>query len=92
MNDKYYDEVPEITDFSGFRPLAEVMPPDFVKMVLDHTEERKAVRGKQKSPIKTATTLRLDQAVLDFFKADGKGYQTRINQVLLDYVKAHSAN
>lgn len=43
-----FDEVAEITDFSNFRPLAEVMPPEFVKMALEHTKNCKAVRGKQK--------------------------------------------
>lgn len=86
-----FDEVAEITDFSNFRPLAEVMPPEFVKMALEHTKNRKAVRGKQKAPTKSAITLRLDQDIIDFFKTNGKGYQTRINQVLLDYVTNHQA-
>lgn len=33
-------------------------------------------------------TLRIKRSVLDFFRAGGKGYQTRINQVLESYVKA----
>ena len=31
---------------------------------------------------KSALSIRVDQDVLDFFKASGKGYQTRINTVL----------
>jgi len=31
---------------------------------------------------KTSVSLRLDQDVLEWFKAQGPGYQTRINQVL----------
>ena len=85
-----YDEVPEITDFSNFRPLAEVMPADFVQMALNTTASRKG-RGKQKSDTKTATTLRLDQDVLAFFKKDGKGYQTRINQALREYMAKHQS-
>lgn len=88
-----YDEVPEITDFSKFRPLAEVMPPEFVKMVLSHDEQRnkrKAAYSKQKYPIRAATILRLDPAIIEYFQADGAGYQNRINQVLLDYIKANS--
>ncbi len=34
-------------------------------------------------------TLRVKKSVLDYFKAGGKGYQTRINAVLESYVKAH---
>ena len=33
-------------------------------------------------------TLRIKRTVLEFFKAGGKGYQTRINQVLESYVKS----
>lgn len=45
-------------------------------------------RGKQKT--KATITLRLDPKIIDYFKADGKGYQTRINQALLDYIAHHS--
>ena len=34
-------------------------------------------------------TLRVKRSVLTYFKASGKGYQTRINKVLESYVKAH---
>ena len=37
---------------------------------------------------KTPVSIRLDPEVLAFFKAQGKGYQTRINAVLRAYVKA----
>jgi uncharacterized protein (DUF4415 family) len=37
---------------------------------------------------KRQTTLRLDPGVLDFFRAQGPGYQTRINAVLKRYVEA----
>ena len=35
---------------------------------------------------KDAISIRLDKDVLDFFKATGKGYQTRINAVLRHYM------
>jgi uncharacterized protein (DUF4415 family) len=37
---------------------------------------------------KRQTTLRLDADVLDWFRAQGPGYQTRINAVLRGYVAA----
>ena len=37
---------------------------------------------------KAQVTLRLDREVLDWFKAQGKGYQTRINAVLRAYKEA----
>ena len=32
--------------------------------------------------VKTAVSIRLDSDVLEFFKDAGRGYQTRINQIL----------
>ncbi len=37
---------------------------------------------------KRQLTLRLDPDIIDFFKAQGKGYQTRMNDVLRAYVDA----
>jgi uncharacterized protein (DUF4415 family) len=39
-------------------------------------------RGPQKTPTKVLTTVRLDADVIAFFKAQGRGYQTRINDEL----------
>ena len=39
-------------------------------------------------PGKVAVGLRLDDDVLHWFKARGKGYQTRINAVLRRYIEA----
>ena len=33
-------------------------------------------------------TLRVKRSVLEYFRASGKGYQTRINRVLESYVRA----
>lgn len=33
-------------------------------------------------------TMRVKRSVLDYFKASGKGYQTRMNRVLEGYVRA----
>ena len=38
---------------------------------------------------KQAISVRLDADVLDFFRGEGRGYQTRINAVLRSYMKAH---
>jgi uncharacterized protein (DUF4415 family) len=37
---------------------------------------------------KQQLTVRLDADVVDFFRAKGKGYQTRMNEVLRTYVEA----
>jgi len=36
---------------------------------------------------KNPVSIRLDKDVIDFFKAQGKGYQTRINAVLRHYMQ-----
>lgn len=38
---------------------------------------------------KARVTMRIDQDILNFFKAAGPGYQTRIQAVLRSYVEAH---
>ena len=39
-------------------------------------------RGPQKAPTKVLTTIRLDADVIAFFRAQGAGYQSRINDEL----------
>ena len=39
-------------------------------------------RGLQPLPAKASISLRVDQDVLEWFKSQGPGYQTRINSVL----------
>lgn len=40
-------------------------------------------------PRKASVTMRLDADVLGWFKAQGRGYQTRINRLLRMYMDAH---
>ena len=86
-------EVRELTDddFAFVCLLGEVRPPEFVNMVIAHQREmekqgRIKVRGKQKLPTKEVVTLRLSPEILQAFRATGKGWQTRMNDVLLQYV------
>ena len=39
-------------------------------------------RGPQTAPTKVLTSLRLDADILEFFKSQGAGYQSRINAAL----------
>ncbi len=39
-------------------------------------------RGPQEAPTKVLTSIRLDADVLEFFKSQGSGYQSRINETL----------
>jgi uncharacterized protein (DUF4415 family) len=47
-------------------------------------------RGLKPLPPKTAISLRLDDDVLAWFKAQGPGYQTRINAVLRAFMEEAS--
>ncbi len=49
-------------------------------------------RGRQKRPTKVLVTMRFSPEVLQFFKMAGDGWQTRINDVLREYVAQHPAD
>ncbi len=40
---------------------------------------------------KVSTTIRLSQDVIDHFKAGGRGWQTRINDALHEWIDRHNA-
>jgi len=47
-------------------------------------------RGLQKHPTKIPVSIRLTPDVLEYFKASGKGWQSRIDQVLMDHMMVSS--
>lgn len=48
-------------------------------------------KGFKPIPAKQQITLRIDKDVVRFFRDQGQGYQTRINQLLRAYMDAHKA-
>jgi uncharacterized protein (DUF4415 family) len=48
---------------------------------------RRGKRGPQKAPTKKLVSLRLSPEVIDHFKADGPGWQTRIDETLVKAIK-----
>ena len=46
-------------------------------------------RGLKAVRRKAQVTLRIDSEVIDWFRARGRGYQTRINSILKAYKEAH---
>lgn len=79
-------ENPELTpaEIRAMRPAAEVLPPELVAIL---PKRRRGQRGLQRTPVKQQVTLRLDVAVLAFFKTKGRGWQTRINKALKHIVE-----
>ncbi len=61
--------------------IPEITPEMFAKAVVR--------RGLKPVPNKVPITLRLDRDVLEWFKKQGRGYQTRINALLRAYMEAH---
>ena len=72
------DDAPELTD--AFFEAADEYQGD----TLVHRGRPKAASPKQ------ALTVRYDADVIDAFKATGKGWQTRMNAALKDWLKTHS--
>ena len=48
-----------------------------------------AVRGRFYRPVKKAISLRLDADVLAWFKTRSEKYQSKINEVLREYMRRH---
>ena len=65
------DDSPEITDEQvAMAHLAHISHPEWYRTV----------------PLKQRISINIDKDVLDALKAEGKGYQTRINKILRDVV------
>jgi uncharacterized protein (DUF4415 family) len=62
------------------RPESEIDLSDIPELSDD--EWKTAVREKYYRPVKTQITANLDKDVLAWLKADGRGYQTRMNAIL----------
>ena len=61
----------------------EISPEMFAASVVRH--------GLKPVSKKVQVTLRLDSDVLDWFKAQGRGYETQINTLLRAYMDAHKS-
>jgi len=70
----------------------EAMTEEEIEASIDHDEEGEidwsSVQVGFPGP-KERLTVRFDSDVVTWFKAQGPGYQTRMNEVLKSYVKAH---
>lgn len=65
--------------------------PDWDQPVNRIEEAAVAVKPQTINGVKQIVTIRLDVDMLDWFKSAGPGYQTRINQVLREYMDAQRA-
>jgi uncharacterized protein (DUF4415 family) len=83
-------EVRELTeaDLALFRPAKEVLPPHVYQGLIE-LNRRAGVRGPQKAPTKTRVSIRLSPEVVSAFKADGPGWQSRIDAALKEWLTTH---
>ena len=76
---------PPLREDAVLRPLYQVHP-EFVAKMMRQKRGRPPIVTPKKQ-----VTLRLDQDVLDHFKAEGPGWQTRINDALKGVAKKAAA-
>ncbi|MDO8753644.1 MAG: BrnA antitoxin family protein [Anaerolineales bacterium] len=82
------DDNPEWTeeDFSKARPASEVLPEIFPKAIADAMLKRGRPR---KEVTKASVNIRLSPDVVEAFRASGRGWQTRVDEALKDWLKSH---
>jgi uncharacterized protein (DUF4415 family) len=73
---------PELTevDVAGLRPFGEALPELAAKL--------RRARGAQVAATKVSTTIRLSPEVVGYFKGGGRGWQSRIDEALKEWVGA----
>ena len=83
-------DAPEATDewFAKARPAADVLPKLFGQNVAKVLLKPKRGRPFSASP-KAHVNIRLDTDIVQAFKGTGSGWQTRMNNALRDWLKAH---
>jgi len=76
-------EVRELTDrdVEQMRPMSGVLPANLQRTI--------GQRGRQQMPTKVKTSIRLSPEVIEHFKAQGDGWQRRIDQALKAYIQEH---
>jgi len=79
------------TNYRRLRALKDadiLLTPEHSEASVEHIVRGIVRNGLKAVPRKASISLRIDADVLDWFKAQGAGYQTRINAVLRAYREA----
>lgn len=70
-------------------PLSDEMLARMKPVRKSHPNIPARVRGAQKAPVKVPVSIRLSPEVVAYFKSQGSGWQTTINEILYEYIKEH---
>jgi len=73
-------------DIQAMRSADEVLPDDLLKAL---PKRKVGQRGPQKQPIKVPITLRYSPEVVEYFKATGEGWKTRMDEALKEWIAKH---
>ena len=73
---------------TDWKRLSEMRDEDIDTSDIPELDDTFFEKAEVRLPLKKSVTIRLDADVLEWFKAQGKGYQTRINQLLRKYMEA----
>ena len=76
--------------FARARPASEVLPRDVYEGLVALQKSRARGRPPVETP-KVATAIRFDADVLAGLRATGKGWQTRVNDAMRQWLKEHPA-
>ncbi|MDD5027907.1 MAG: hypothetical protein AUJ20_10445 [Comamonadaceae bacterium CG1_02_60_18] len=72
--------------FARAKPASEFFSPEVYAQLCAMRQ-----RGPKDKPLKVPTTIRFDADVLAALKASGKGWQTRVNAAMRDWLRTRSA-
>ena len=76
-----------VEDLKQFKCATEVLPPELLAVL---PKRRAGQRGPGKRPAKEAVNIRLAPDILAAFRGTGRGWQTRLNNVLREWLKEHN--
>ena len=77
----------KITDAAKADPDAQPLTPDQLRSMVP----MRSLRGRPKSPnAKQLVSMRYSPEVLRYFRSTGEGWQSRIDEVLREYVGKHT--
>lgn len=83
-------DVPDLTEeeLARMRPASEVVPEIVAAYKAGTLKRRRGERGPQKAPKKRMLTIRFSQEVIEYFRATGPGWQTRMDEVLKEWIRS----